>query len=166
MRTGFIASFAGDKMTIILAIITILGLLGTLWGMNSIRVGIASNRWPDARGSIISSEVGEIHSADSGSGTGSTKYHPKVIYAYLVDNQKYESIRISAFSYGSSSRQRALDITQKKYPLGRNVDVYYNPKYPKIAVLEKGVGFFAFIPILVGLPMLLFGVLRLLGIIL
>lgn len=166
MRTGFIASFAGDKMTIILVILTILGFLGTLWGMNSIRVGIMSNGWPDARGSIISSEVGEIHSADSGGVKGSTTYHPKVNYAYLVDNQKYESTRISAFSYGSTSRQRALDITKKKYPVGRNVDVYYNPKYPKIAVLEKGVGFFAFIPILVGLPMLLFGALGLLGIIL
>ena len=152
-------------MTIILVILTILGFLGTLWGISSIRVGIASMGWPDARGSIISSEVGEIHSADSGSGTGSTTYHPKVIYAYLVDNQKYESTRISAFSYGSSSRQRALDITKRKYPVGRNVGVYYNPKYPKIAVLEKGVGFFSFIPILVGLPMLVFGVLGLLGII-
>ena len=159
------ASYTNADMTIILVILTILGLLGTLWGINAIRVGIASIGWPDARGNIISSEMGEMHSANSTGGTGNTLYHPKVIYAYLVDNQQYESTRISAFSLGSYSQQRALEITKRKYPVGRNVDVYYNPNNPKIAVLEKGFGFLSFIPILVGLPLLILGILRLLGVI-
>ena len=152
-------------MTIILVILTILGILGTLWGISSIRVGIASKGWPDARGNIRSSEMGELRSTDSSGCSGSTLYHPKVIYAYLVDNQQYESTRISAFSLGSYSQQRALEITKRKYPVGRNVDVYYNPKYPKIAVLEKGFGFLSLIPILVGLPLLILGIMGLLGVI-
>ena len=72
---------------------------------------------------------------------------------------------LSAFSLGSYSQQRALEITKRKYPVGRNVDVYYNPNHPKIAVLEKGLGFLSFIPILVGLPLLILGILGLLGVI-
>jgi hypothetical protein len=50
----------------------------------------------------------------------------------------------------------AYDVVNP-YPKGRIVTVFYNPDSPNISLLIPGIGFVTYLPLLVGIGTLLFG---------
>ena len=93
--------------------------------------------WPYADGKIASSEVVRKTSRDS-DGHTSTTYHAEISYDYRVEGTDYYGDKVSFGDYGSSNRSHAAGIVGK-YPEGKQVQVYYKPDRPSIAVLETGV---------------------------
>ena len=57
---------------------------------------------------------------------------------YSVDGREYRSKLRSFAQYQGGTPELAKEIAGK-YPEGKLVTVHYNPKRPKIAVLETGV---------------------------
>ena len=70
-----------------------------------------------------------------------SKHHnftPKLKYRYSVNGKEYQSDRIS-YPNPSSMLDKFADEYVAKYPVGADVDVYYDSKDPNHACLHKGV---------------------------
>ena len=91
------------------------------WGWTT----IDSSEWPQVTGKVTKSlVVGDIFD---------------LRYVFQVDGKEYSSKRID-YAAGRSNWRGSLRSSQsaKKYPLGKEVTVYYDPSKPSRAVLIKG----------------------------
>lgn len=116
----------------------------------------ASESWPTSIGTIINSEVNQ--SVDD----GTTMYSAEINYQFNVENKSYVGNKISLASGGTStSSLREIKKDLQKYPIGKEVTVYYDPELPNNAVLIPGANTFTkiikYAPFLLGF----FGVLML-----
>lgn len=62
-----------------------------------------------------------------------------LIITYNVDGVRYSSKRVKAGINFSTSSLASAEKTVNKYPVGREIRVYYNPRSPKKSFLETGV---------------------------
>ena len=87
-----------------------------------------ASEWPSVNGTVLSARL-VSH--------GSIRYRadfPEISYSYEVGGKVYKSRHISAGGeMGGVTAQSVL----ARYPVGSQVTVYYDPKKPKNAVLEK-----------------------------
>ncbi len=98
---------------------------------------IVSPGWPTTDGTIISNRL-ILHRFKEYDGDYYTEYEAYIRYEYAVDGFPFSSLSINAID----SPFYSYDIA-KRYPEGKEVLVYYNPKDPTDAVLEPGfVGVF------------------------
>jgi len=83
---------------------------------------------------------------------------PKIAYIYSVNGEKYTGDQISVAEVDSASKEDAVRKIAP-YPVGKEVEVFYNPKDPKDAVLEKESGDMAFVLLgVLGVGLLIVGV--------
>ena len=135
-----------NQRSIIGYILTILIGLGLLFF--SIRDFINAKEsisWPCSQGRITSSWVRFDPGAEEGS-----SYQPRVTYEFYINWKRYEGNRI-AFgdnnTESSFSAQRIVD----RYPVGKEVKVYYKPDNPHTCLLEPGLKAQAYYLLIVGL---------------
>ena len=87
-----------------------------------------ASQWPSVNGTVLSARL-VSH--------GSIRYRadfPEVTYSFEVDGKTYKSKHIAAGGeMGGVTAQSVL----ARYPVGSQATVYYDPKKPKNAVLEK-----------------------------
>jgi len=109
------------------------------------RLARKTRNWPQTTGTIVKSG---IVSSWSGTGRNARKvYYPDVHYKYNVDKQEYRSSQIFVGSIGRSGGYMYADKYLSKYPVGKQVVVYYSPNIyqlsdkEKYAVLETGVNY-------------------------
>lgn len=91
-----------------------------------------SARWPSTLGRVTASFIKEKMRK------GRTRYKPRVEYTYTVNGATYSGKR---FTYGSRSPIRTREEAQKflaPYPVGAEVQVFYNPKDPSQCCLFSG----------------------------
>ncbi len=102
-----------------------------LYGQYQLHYARQSKQWPHAPGRIVTSEV------RSSSSEGVTSYSADIEYVYTVQGVEYRSdvVVIGGHSYGANA-------TVKRYSLGSEVSVSYDPGKPKRAVLQPGVFFY------------------------
>jgi hypothetical protein len=105
-----------------------------------------STKWPIAKGVVISSTV-TYHRY---SGKSGAYYSPDVSYRYTVGSVPYVGDTICFASIATHNKSDMEQIAGR-YPLGREVKVYYDPKYPEDSVLEPGVTFNSWTKVLVAL---------------
>lgn len=142
-------------------------LIGGAFLFVAVRVGRTRRRlarecpqWPGTPGRITKSEVARNASGDS------TTYYPSLRYEYAVSGKPYTGNRIS-FRNGETVRRVSSQRIVDRYPAGMQVEVFYDPKQPTVAVLDrKGpsmrgpaagafVGlFFAFVGVVLALSLL------------
>jgi hypothetical protein len=94
---------------------------------------IKSNSWPSVDGVVKTCKL-EI---DSNEGTS---YSAKIAYEYSVNDKKFIGNKIATGSY-SSIFESFVREEMKKYPIGKNVKVYYSPDDSSVALLEPGIHF-------------------------
>jgi hypothetical protein len=102
------------------------------WGTyNSAR---SSDDWPTVTGTIIYSDVYEEYNTDDGS-----SYYPDIEYRYVVNGITYENddVYVGGINEGGSY-SRAEEVVVR-FPLGKEVPVYYNPEIPQESALIPGV---------------------------
>lgn len=117
--------------------------IGTqIWWMasDSTQLAKASEAWPSVEGSIIRSEI-EVRVPRKPAWFESRRSRKPfdvaiIEYYYEVDGQSLIRERISAFGYptGLNARQ-----TAERYPVGRKVDVFYNPHRVGESLLVRGM---------------------------
>ena len=97
-----------------------------------------SQHWNSTVAKIISSDLDAQISTDN-EGYQTTTYLAKINFSYEVDGITYESDRIN-FDYGMrTSNLRKQQSVVEQYPEGSTIPVFYDPKDPSQAVLEKRV---------------------------
>lgn len=103
--------------------------LGIWRGRNQVAAGKV---WARTKGTIIASEAAAegSHTDDDDSDCTAA-----VRYRYTVGGKTYESDRITFGDRAHTTRLLAQQIVAR-YPVGAQVDVFYNPKRPSSAVLE------------------------------
>lgn len=114
----------------------VIGGAFAFFGYRSYQLGTQSKAWPVTDGSVIQSEVVK-RTRTTGTGTKRHKvveHIPEVAYAYKVDGQSYRSSRIT---FGAANKLDA-GKTLARYPKGKHIQVFYNPRKPDQAVLEPG----------------------------
>lgn len=80
--------------------------------------------WPSTRGRILAAQVYRPSSDP-------TENQPIIDYEYAVGGNTYRSRRVK---YGFTPK---AGPTVAKYPVGREVEVFYDPANPAHAVLER-----------------------------
>jgi hypothetical protein len=139
-------------------ILILVGTLVLIWQGILFKEAQDARSWPTANGKIISSRL----SAERDSGFNKPMmYGTSIKYEYSIDGKAFVSNRI-LFGQMTSNWSNGANTLISRYPPGKVVTVYYNPKNPEIAVLEPGkIGtilfvFIAFFFLIIGLlPLLL-----------
>jgi hypothetical protein len=95
--------------------------------------------WPQAPGKVVTSvaEVREVRVSDDGREEGyrlESRNFANVTYEYSVGGRKLSNNRISI---GEDLGNFQVAEQLAKYPAGSIVTVYYNPRHPDQAVLER-----------------------------
>lgn len=154
---------SGSIVLTILAALFFFSGLGAVfyWGIPTIRTAKASESWPTVSGVVKESTVVEKTRSKSSSRSSRSKrlsnrkettttFQPEVCYKYMVDGETHFSSRLQAgvtVSYGSSAT--AYEVANK-YPKGSTVEVYYDPNSPSESVLEPGLTFSSYVPLILG----------------
>lgn len=99
----------------------------------------AAREWPSTAGKVVvsSGEVRDVKIIDSERESGfriEPRNFANVIYEYSVAGKKLRNNRVSI---GEDRGNFQVAETIAKYPVGTIVTVYYNPRHPDQAVLER-----------------------------
>ncbi len=96
--------------------------------------------WPQSSGRVVISaaELRDVRLMDTAREAGyrlEPRNFAKIIYEYSVNGQRLRSDRIDLGGENPGNFQVAETLA--RYPVGRTVTVYYNPRKPSEAVLER-----------------------------
>ena len=109
------------------------GLLFYFFGLPSLKYAYESKSWPMTSGTITKSEV------DSWMKDGKTQYGAVIKYTYQLEGKEHISYTIGVNSSSSNSNMSAVKKLVQEYPVGKTVDVFYDPELPDSAALIPGV---------------------------
>ncbi len=139
-------------------ILLLAGAITTYFGHRMYTNAKVSTDWPSVTGKITHSEV-DSERKTTGSGKRRrtrTMYSADVRYRYLVDGKPYSGQKVSFGEVGSSSSGSARKIVNR-YPVSREVPVFYNPEEPELSVLEPGTSWSSMLPLGIGILFILVG---------
>jgi hypothetical protein len=133
-------------------ILTGVGLI--IGGFLFLRDATASRGWPVADGTVTSVRV--TWSGGTRSGMAVKKYFYQVRYRYQVEGRTLSGTRYSLGTGPTASRhfsteEEARAEARERYPIGSRVEVHYDPENPELAVLQTGVNWGTYGPLLFGL---------------
>jgi Protein of unknown function (DUF3592) len=113
----------------------IIGIWAIIFGMLNINRAKRSERWPNAAGEVVKSDV-KIKITEDGE-----QYCPDIQYQYSFSDVMYKASRISFGNLDFRNLKRdAAAETVKKYSVGQRVLVWYDPLDPNQATLVIGTG--------------------------
>jgi hypothetical protein len=99
-----------------------------------------SAQWLQTSGTIKESKVKQgtnvMMSADDDT-ESSPVFSPEIRYTYQVAGAEYTASRVSFAGSKSYSKRESAEKDAALYPVGTQLPVYYDPKNPKEAVLDR-----------------------------
>lgn len=110
------------------------GAVMSFLGVRQFMRAQASPTWPTVTGVVTISELGKHVGNERAT---STTYRADISYDYVANDRSYVNGAIN-FATVNSSDPAAARRLLKRYPVGKQVTVYYNPAEPQEAVLEPG----------------------------
>lgn len=135
--------FSQHGTEIIGGIFFIVGLILVLAQIKGILKSGTSKAWPTIHGKVLRSRVHISRSRSSSTNRNSglsVSYRPDIEFVYKIDGIEYHSKRpYYGSNIGSSFKYKRSKDLVDKYPVGKEVKVYYNPGNPKEAILETGL---------------------------
>jgi len=136
--TGFITERFPKAEAKLAALTGGMGLVALLMTIAFYRRAREAQRWPKAVGRVIVSKV-ENDTDDSSDSRTKRSYRPVIEFAYSVDGTEYRSRQRQLGVQTGGSESWARTVTAK-YPVGRAVEVLYDPANPGTAALENPIG--------------------------
>jgi hypothetical protein len=109
-----------------------IGIAILVYTVHMRRLAKASLTWPTTEGTVVDSGVMAGRSSKGG-----RTYSARVRYTYAVGGTTYDNDTIQFGSPGTD--QSTADATVAEHPVGKRVNVHYNPHKPAQAVLKAGV---------------------------
>ena len=117
----------------------LLGVIGTVNGLYWLWKSRRSRNWPTAPGTIVVSQLitgTDVHHAELRDVPVITTYGAKIRYSYTVDGRPYNGGRVGWTGRGMARTDHYARKRMAKYPVGKQITVYYQPGKPENAVLE------------------------------
>jgi len=104
-------------------------------GLAILRLAVESWSWETAAGKILRSGSAQVQTQNG------INYKPDVSYEYEVGQTKYrgETFSIGNLTFSGNKAQTIISQMLRHYPQGARTQIYYNPKNPKMSVLEPGI---------------------------
>jgi len=103
---------------------------------------LLAQAYPDVPGEITHSEVRREFDNERDS------FHPEVRYRYQVDGRDFTGERVHFYGFGDGNARSAKEVIAK-LPVGQRVAVFYNPRDPGNAALQRMLdGRLLFLPLL------------------
>jgi hypothetical protein len=150
----------GNSMKIkgFMGILSALGILLVLIGISDIRKAAKCKQWPPAQAIILDSSMRDLPVPSKKTSDILT---PDIVYEYKVANgEVYFSNQIGYFAntifpagsdnYYAGSYQE-LTTFLEKYPVGKQIQIFYNPKAYNEAVIDNTILLPVFLPLIAGL---------------
>jgi hypothetical protein len=135
----FETAFPQIHHPVLVGITGLLGLLalGTgIWNLLHPRKVLA---WIETKGTIVSCETESFREVDS-SHRHTTLYRPVIEFSYQAEGQEYHNILGSSGVTMSASSKQWANGEVARYPVGTQVDVFYNPENPTQSSLTANAG--------------------------
>ena len=142
-----------SNLDLIFLVLSLVGGMVLFSALRSRRQAETSQSWPGTQGRITESRL-DTHTTIT-DGIESTAYQAVIVYAYTVLGQEYTGKQV-AFGVRSATRKAASAVLER-YPLDRQVTVYYDPQKPGQAVLER-VSSSGLLQIVIGILLILSGI--------
>lgn len=98
--------------------------------------GWASSNWSTTPGHIVSSR---IRVDDCWGEDCDTAYFTEIRYDYMIQGQLYEGETIRFGPNTAYLRRSEAQSVLDQYPVGRQVQVAYDPAEPRLSVIERGL---------------------------
>jgi hypothetical protein len=134
-----------------LVLAIIIGPLGIYKGIRDALRLNAAKGWPIAKGEVIKSEAIRTSGNQSGPGQNSTVFTPRIRFKYGIDNKEYESDKITWGGTWGSNTGNYCEVMLQAYPVGKKIDVYYNPNNPNDCIIQLRYSFGMAIPWIAGI---------------
>jgi len=117
---------------IMIVVLLVFGLVLGGFGLHRYNLGKGSGSWPVARGKITYAQAVPQKVKKS------QEYRASLKYTYTVNGSSYTGRRITASDVYLKTLSSANDIL-RKYPVGGEVSVHYDPANPGTSLLESGI---------------------------
>jgi hypothetical protein len=129
-------------------------------GFTNFKNAWESKKWPVTKGVVISSQLERNSNRKKVNGNYVlvTTFNAKITYTYQVSSIAYTSSRITFADPKTMSHEQAVCFTTILYPLGKEVEVYFNPKEPNTCALVPGLTINSSLPFMVSLIPLLISI--------
>lgn len=146
------------------AFLILAGLFFALFGVSFIFQGYAAEGWSRTEGEVVSVSV-EVdvsinNTAPNGTrrSSGVRRYYPSIAYTWTVDGERFEGsrYRLGETHEAFLDRGDALKAAQR-FRNGESIPVYYSAERPDQAVLDPSLSVGVFVPLPIGLLLLVSG---------
>ena len=132
-----------------------------LFGIRNLERDYRSLHWPVTSGVIRSVSM---HGAPfNGPGADQNSYYSDIVYDYQVAGASYSGTRVTFgglwLIYNNGSNKSQVRAVLDRYPVGKQVSVYYDPNAPETAVLEPKITDRTWTPLVFSVLFLLWGTL-------
>lgn len=121
---------------LVFVILLLFGIGWLVFTFQGMQLAEESAAWPSVEGEVDRTWI-ETERREDPDGDTETYYEPFVRYSYQVEGVSYTADRIdfgAKRSYGSRS---SANNYLNDYPVGKQVEVFYNPDNPNQAVLVR-----------------------------
>jgi len=110
------------------------------WDIGKLQQAQHSREWPRVEGTVTESHIDDRE----------REHRPLVEYTYTVAGTPFTSRQISFDVFDKPGGVGRIESIVARYPVGRKVTVYHDPKKPATAVLEPGVYYPFIAPLMFG----------------
>lgn len=131
--------FANLCGSIFVLVLLVLGIYLVVFSLRSKKKAEESQNWPNVPGTVTQTEVKRSVNRDD-DGNESYAYYPKIEYTYQVGGQTLTGKRLAFGGQVAQKNPASVQKDLERYPVGGQVNVYYDPNKPSEAVLERQAG--------------------------
>src|SRR5262249_13171465 len=102
---------------------------------------LQASRWPSVEGRIVTSttRAGGVSAGDADDDDTQTRTFAKIEYVYTLQGREYRGHRVSISEGETMGNDPEIAAMLKRYPVGKTVTVYYDPRKKDKALLERDV---------------------------
>lgn len=116
-------------------IFSILGLLGLLGLLAQWDIFYRERGWPSIKGTIQTSRVKIEDKGEDDNGNPILLYRPEIVYHYQIEERAYV---VREPIYNAVYDKQSAEKFVAAYPIGKQINVFYNPQKPQESTLKTG----------------------------
>jgi len=163
LLAGLIATIIGNRwilfivpswMNALFILFSIIGFFLVITESSEISTGLIRQSWPTAKATVVETSI-----------IGERAYSPEITCEYNVAGKKYtHKTDLQTPGFGrKKSRQQTSRIIIAQYPVGTEINIYYNPDNPEESFVRTGPYWNNYLVLSFGYFVLLSGLITIFG---
>ena len=134
-----LAALAGYVKVLMFGFLILFGAVWTAISLYVLNRSRRSESWSQTAGTVRFAEVRRVETGDAATRTGfSITYQPYIKYEYSVGASKYENATYAVAALPWTADPAPAKAIVRKYPVGGQVPVFYDPSNPRDSALVPG----------------------------